>query len=240
MSAQTKVEPIYINANFFMDENKPSSSDPSAPGSSAEAGSDHVDNQQGSAPTDPPQNPTEGQEDVLVLEALSKLAGREGDRAFKSKEDYEKHYKELSSHVGKPKQEVTPPETTPPETPAAPAEKTPEGEGSGVKELTAQVEKSEFLRRHPEAEEDIDMVTRSAGDNDLSLEEAYKRDDLTTLLSDIRAGREKRNSESGIESNQRIGESGPEISDDVRAAASAGDSKAQDEVVNKMVIDKLK
>lgn len=114
----------------------------------------------------------EGQEDVvsesdvenLSLEELNNLAGRK-DNPFKSKEDFQKHYSNLKSFVGKKKEKE---------------EEKPQkvAEDLSTKEELAQLKKDlareKFLSNQPTAEDVVDVVEAYAEKNNITLDEAWE------------------------------------------------------------------
>jgi hypothetical protein len=107
-------------------------------------------------------------QEILTLEKLNSLAGRTGEQAFKSIGDFEKHYGNLKSFVGK-KQETAKPATK-------------ETSGDRYEELKREIEalkaeKSQegFLTSFPEAKEHLDLIEAYAEKKGLSLSEAWEQ-----------------------------------------------------------------
>jgi hypothetical protein len=108
-----------------------------------------------------PQEP--GAEDVggnLTLEEINQMAGRE----FKSKEDFEKHYKNLSSFVGK-KTEDKP----------KPVKEDLTELMAKVSGLEQTVTERDFIYEKPEAKDHLDLVRSVAKANGLSLPDAWEK-----------------------------------------------------------------
>jgi len=110
------------------------------------------------------QKDDENVSDSLTLEKLNQLAGRKGEQAFKSVEDFEKHYGNLKSFVGKK------------ETPKK------ETKDDRYEELRKEIEalKSEktrdgFLSVNPEAKEYLDILEAYAEKKGITVSEAWEQ-----------------------------------------------------------------
>lgn len=106
--------------------------------------------------------------EVVTLDKLNLLAGRTGDQAFKSVEDFEKHYGNLKSFVGK-KQETA--------TPSAKETSTDlyEELKREIDSLKAEKSQESFLASNPEAKENLDIIEAYAEKNGLTLHEAWEK-----------------------------------------------------------------
>lgn len=107
-----------------------------------------------------PQEP--GAEDVggkLTLEEINSMTGRE----FKSKEEFEKHYKNLSSFVGK--------KTEAPK----PAKEELTDLMAKVSGLEQTVKERDFVYEKPEAKDHLDLIRSVAKAEGLSLPDAWEK-----------------------------------------------------------------
>ena len=225
-----------------MEENKPLSANPSESDVSSEAGEGHVENQQANTPEAEAQPSAEQTDKGLNLEDLNKMAGRDGDRAFKTRKDFEKHYGELSSYVGK-KVEAEKVQKAAEAKEEVDAKAEALTEADKIAALNVRLDEESFLRRHPDVEEgsaELDLIKKYADQSNTTLDEAYKEETLSTLLKDLKVGREKRESETAIESNQRLATNEPKLSPEIIKAASMGNTHARREVIREMVLPKIR
>ena len=112
-------------------------------------------------PEETPQEP--GVEDVgdkLTLEEINSMTGRE----FKSKDEFEKHYKNLSSFVGK-KTEDKP----------KPAKEELTDLMAKVSGLEQTVKERDFIYEKPEAKDHLDLIRSVAKAEGLSLSDAWEK-----------------------------------------------------------------
>jgi uncharacterized protein YbgA (DUF1722 family) len=149
-------------------------------------------------------SPDSGEE--INLENLSKITGRE----FKNVEDFQKHYKELSSFVGKnPKELEEKAKKYDEEIAKSKTElKKATTDGSSnedIRELRSKIEEMELLKDNPEASKILSTIKAVATSKNVSMKEAYEQDLKSLLESNIEAERlknEERNS--SVETKSRI------------------------------------
>ena len=215
------------------DEIKPNEANSYGAGTTSEGGSKDENQAQSSEANSNQSSESsteEGQktEDSLNLEKLNELAGRKDDNAFKSLEDFTKHYSNLASFVGKKTEVKT----------EAKEDKSGDGEVASVlSELAASLAEEKFLRRNESIKEgsaEFNLLKKFADGDKKSLQEAYDDEKFQALLKDLTAGREQRESETSLESNQRTGtDSG--VSEDTISKAKKGDMSAQMELVKEVL-----
>jgi len=152
---------------------------------------------------------------VLSLEKLNALAGRSGEQAFKSVEDFEKHYGNLKSFVGK----------------AGKKEEKPvkKETSSEVEELRARLDaieaekkQSEFLSQNPEAKANLDLLEAYAEKSGKSLAEAWEeKKDVFSRAEEV----------ADIKSTNRIAPIRPKDTSQLETLARQGNYEAQAELV---------
>lgn len=165
----------------------------------------------------------EGTEDVdadtlaLTLAELNELSGRTGDNAFKSKEDYFKHYKNLSSLVGKkeePKKEV-------------------KNDGGNddirkeIAELRQTIVEKDFVSENPAAKEHITLIRDVAKSRGVSLSEAYES--VKDIVDSASAYKKER--EVGVNSKNRINPMQSQRLNKLAQNVKAGDRKSEEALV---------
>ena len=171
--------------------------------------------------TDPAQ--AEGQEDVgteeekaeLSLSDLNTLSGREGDNAFTSKDDFEKHYQNLKSLVGdqeaiKARKEQVAPEP---------------GVAEKLADLENRLAEKDFLGDNPGAKDNLDLVKAYADANKLSLSEAWEKTSDKFATS----------GDSKLITNQRINPVKSADTAKLAEAARTGDTNAQERYVAELL-----
>lgn len=140
-----------------------------------------------------------GSEDVasqepegLNLEKLKEITGRD----FKDEEDFQKHYKNLNSYVGKKVQS----EKASPKVDPDLVDKLAE-----IDELKDYVMERDFLDDNPDAKDSLDLVKAYAKDKDISLAEAWEKGGIDKL---VEANKARENElEIGVKSKNRLNSS---------------------------------
>lgn len=140
-----------------------------------------------------------GEEDVesdaadtsLTLTELNELSGRKGDNAFKSKEDYFKHYKNLNSLVGK---QVEPEK-----------KEVKKGDGNDdlrkeMAELKQTIAEKDFVSENPGAKEHLALIRDVSKARGVSMDEAYES--VKDIV--VSASAYKKEREVGVNSKNRI------------------------------------
>jgi len=215
------------------EENKPNDTNSSDAGTTAEGGSKDVNQSQSSdsnsnQSSDSSTGGGEKTEDSLSLEKLNELAGRKGDNAFKSLEDFTKHYSNLSSFVGKKTEEKT--ETK--------EDKSGDGEVANIlSDLASSLAEEKFLRRNTSIKEgssEFQLLKKFADGDNKSLQDAFNDEKFQGLLKDLTVGREQRESETSVESNQRTGVDS-KLSEETIKNAKGGNIGAQMDVVKELL-----
>jgi len=165
---------------------------------------------------------TQEEENVqeLSLAELNELAGREGNRSFKNKEDFFNHYNNLKSFVGKAKKEPK----------SEKVEKVDEVSAlkARIDAMEASAKREGFLSSNPEVKDKLDIIEAYAEKNGISLEDAWKaKQELFT---------NGETSSVGIKSVNRVlpVSSGKDLQQ-LEARARQGDDKAQVELVARML-----
>lgn len=128
--------------------------------------------------------------DSLTLEELNLKAGRSGSNAFKSKDDFFKHYENLKSFVGKQeKKEVNQ------------AEDKSFDVMTKISSIEAKLAEKDFISEVPEAKDYLDIIKAVAKDKQITLEEAWDEN-----LKEIAEGASarKKELEIGVKSKNRI------------------------------------
>ena len=215
------------------DEIKPNETNSYDAGTTSEGGSKDA-NQTQSSETNSNQSSDSGTEggqkteDSLNLEKLNELAGRKDENAFKSLDDFTKHYSNLASFVGK-KTEV--------KTEVKDDKSGDDDISKLLSSLASDVEQEKFLRRNESIKEgsiEFNLLKKFADGDSKNLQEAYDDEKFQALLKDLTAGREQRESETSLESNQRTGtDSG--VSEDTISKAKKGDMNSQLELVKEVL-----
>lgn len=167
-----------------------------------------------------------GGEDVeaAFLQKVSEISGR----TFGSIEDYQKHYKELSSYVGK-KVEVEKKDSE---------EDIPVSNDAinGIKELNERFTKMEFFTKNPEAEKHFDEFVKPLADGKgLSYQEAW--DKIQPLIKSSETLENER--EIGVSSKNRIQNTTQAELQKISSDARKGDPVAQDEFTKKVLLKKF-
>lgn len=144
-----------------------------------------------------------------VLQKLSEITGRE----FKDEEDFKKHYKELSSFVGKnPKQLEEKAKLY--DEQISNSKNRLEGAQTGgassaeIQSLKNKIEEMELLREYPDAYKILNTIRSVASSQQVSLKEAFESDLKDLFQSKLEAERrdeEERNS--SVDSKSRISSS---------------------------------
>jgi len=184
-----------------MEENKPLETD--APEEEKDESLDELFEE---SPEETPKEEA-GEEDVQPAEddfltKVEKITGRK----FKDEEDLEKHYKNLTSYVGKKKEEVTPEAETLPKAP----------QSEGIAELNEKLTKIEFLGDTPEAKSHFEKFVKPIADGDgVSYAEAWE-----TIKPLIAAGEaQDKEKDIGVSSKNRTAPIGnPEVKRLTKAA----------------------
>ena len=156
---------------------------------------------------------------ALTMDDLEKVAGRK----FTSKEDFEKHYTNLKSFVGKANQsEKKPVESTNSSVDAVLAE---------MKELKAQVAERDFMLDNPQAKSALTLVRKVAKADGVSLSEAWEQvKDMA-----VSADEYKKERNIGVNSKQRISPFASEKNKELISQAKMGSPEAKDELVAKQL-----
>jgi len=144
-----------------------------------------------------------------VLKKLSEITGRE----FKDEEDFKKHYKELSSFVGKNPKQLEEKAKLYDEQISNSKNRLDEAQTSGapvaeIQSLKNKIEEMELLREYPEASKILNTIRSVASSQQVSLKEAFESDLKDLFQSKLEAERrdeEERNS--SVESKSRISSS---------------------------------
>ena len=143
-----------------------------------------------------------------VIEKLSEITGRE----FKDEEDFKKHYKELSSFVGKNPKELEEKAKLYDTLKESKKElETAEQKGASSEEVSAlkeKIEEMELLQDNPDTEKILGTIKSVAKAEGVSLKEAYDsklKDLFQSKLDAEKREQEERNS--SVESKSRISSS---------------------------------
>jgi hypothetical protein len=148
-------------------------------------------------------------QEELSLEELSKLTGRE----FKDKEDFQKHYKELSSFVGKNPRELEEKARAYDQRIAETKQtlSTAKSDGASndeIRSLRLKIEEMELLKDNPEASKILPTIKSLADSRGVSLKEAFEGDLKDMFLSKLEAEKQKQEEQNvSIESKSRISSS---------------------------------
>jgi hypothetical protein len=144
-----------------------------------------------------------------VLQKLSEITGRE----FKDEEDFKKHYKELSSFVGKNPKQLEEKAKLYDEQISNSKDKLEGAQTGGassaeIQSLKNKIEEMELLREYPEASKILNTIRSVASSQQVSLKEAFESDLKDLFQSKLEAERrdeEERNS--SVDSKSRISSS---------------------------------
>jgi len=183
------------------------------------------------APEASENTPVEGVEDVetkeaegdLSLEDLNKLSGREGDNAFKSREDFEKHYANLKGLVGD--QEAVKARKAVEKAEANVEENPTDAVAKELAELKNQLAEKEFIASKPEAKKHLDVVKAYAKANDISIAEAWEK------TADNFASRDSKS----LTTNNRINPVSSADNAELAKNARTGNSDSQEKLVEAML-----
>jgi len=144
-----------------------------------------------------------------VLQKLSEITGRE----FKDEEDFKKHYKELSSFVGKNPKQLEEKAKLYDEQISNSKDKLEGAQTGGassaeIQSLKNKIEEMELLREYPDAYKILNTIRSVASSQQVSLKEAFESDLKDLFQSKLEAERrdeEERNS--SVDSKSRISSS---------------------------------
>jgi len=144
-----------------------------------------------------------------VLQKLSEITGRE----FKDEEDFKKHYKELSSFVGKNPKQLEEKAKLYDEQISNSKNRLEEAQTGGasseeIQSLKNKIEEMELLREYPDAYKILNTIRSVASSQQVSLKEAFESDLKDLFQSKLEAERrdeEERNS--SVDSKSRISSS---------------------------------
>jgi len=152
---------------------------------------------------------------ALTMEELEKVAGRK----FSSKEDFEKHYTNLKSFVGKANQSK--------EAPVEKKDSSIDSVLAEMKELKAQVVERDFILDNPKAKGSLNLVRKVAKADGISLSEAWEQvKDLAVSAEEYKKGRDV-----GVNSKTRINPIVSEKNKEMVELAKRGDINAGDALV---------
>lgn len=201
--------------------------------------------------------PAEGTEDVskakdleagaqpseeLTLEEINKITGRE----FKNREEFEKHYKELSSFVGQNPQELKEKAEAFDKMIEDANKIVDEAESTGelekievpseIEEVKRKIEEMELSKSYPEAEKVKETIYSIAQAEGISLKEAYEKHLKDLVTSKLEVEKSKAEEITGIESKSRIapGESA-EISQLIDKVQKTDSLEAKQKLVEKIL-----
>ena len=165
-------------------------------------------------------SPAEGEKDVQenldsepeeesLVKKLSDITGRE----FKDEEDFKKHYKELSSFVGKNPKELEEKAKLYDEQLTKSKDKLEKAQSGGssteeIQVLKDKIEEMELLKDYPESSKILNTIRDVANSRKVTLKEAFESDLQDLLKSKLEA--EKRQEEernSSVESKSRVSSS---------------------------------
>jgi hypothetical protein len=151
---------------------------------------------------------TNASEKEIDMEKIEKVTGRK----FKDLGDFEKHYKELSSFVGKNPKELKEKAESFDKIMADAnhaIKESKEGKSdlneNEVSQLKKKVEEMEFIRDYPESKTHLDIISSFAKGKNISLKEAYE-DHLKDLISSKSESEKAKEQEQfiGVESKGRL------------------------------------
>ena len=163
-----------------------------------------------------------GSEDVesdatLTLAELNELSGRTGENAFKSKEDFTKHYGNLKSFVGKKQVEAKPQKV-----------EKPKDEYISRSQMEAILAERDLISGNQTAKENIDLIRAVAKDKGVSMEEAFKA--LEPTLTAASAYKKER--EVGVNSKNRINPMQSQNLNKLAERVVSGDARSEEALVD--------
>lgn len=166
-----------------------------------------------------------GKENVIggFKEKLEEISGRN----FKDEEDAIKHYKELSSFVGKVGQE----EKTK-EKPEVKEVKQPVTDNDALRAIQERLDRQDFLAAHPDVVDQFELIQTIAKGKGVSYEDALA--DVQPLIDAKKANDEEK--DVGITSKNRIRPASNKDLQALRERAMRGDSSAQEELVKQTLL----
>lgn len=153
---------------------------------------------------------TKEEKATLSLDDLNTLAGREGDNAFKSVEDFNKHYGNLKGFVGDPEAIKARKEQEKVETTDALQE---------VRKLREELAEKSFVASNPDAKNNLDIIKAYAAANSLGLSEAWEK-----ISGNFASG-------NSLKTNQRINPVNSTDRAKLVEQAKSGDANAQERLV---------
>jgi hypothetical protein len=161
--------------------------------------------------------------DSLTLSELNVRAGREGANAFKSKEDFFKHYDNLKSFVGRKE----------------PKEVNQAGEVSDqldikseIFSIKSQLAERDFISEAPEAKDYLDIIRAVAKDKKITLKEAWN-DSLKEIAEGANA--KKKELEIGVKSKNRLNPMQSQKAQQLAELAKTGNTAAQEALLKEML-----
>lgn len=151
---------------------------------------------------------------ALTLEQIEQVTGRK----FDSVEDFEKHYKNLSSFVGKKQATQEEPKTV----------QEPQDNDAKIQAAVKAALEEQSLASNPESKDFLDLAKAVARDKGISLTEAWNKHvkPLATDASEYRKGRDV-----GVNSRTRINPAISKRNEAMMQAAAQGDPQAADALV---------
>ena len=154
---------------------------------------------------------------ALTMEDLEKVAGRK----FSSKEDFEKHYTNLKSFVGKANQGEKKEDVE------TKKDNSIDSVLAEMKELKAQVVERDFVLDNPKAKGSLSLVRKVAKADGISLSEAWEQvKDIAVSAEEYKKGRDV-----GVNSKTRINPIVSEKNKETVELARRGDINAGDALV---------
>lgn len=154
---------------------------------------------------------------ALTMEELEKVAGRK----FSSKEDFEKHYTNLKSFVGKANQSEKKEDVE------TKKDSSIDSVLAEMKELKAQVVERDFVLDNPKAKGSLSLVRKVAKADGISLSEAWEQvKDIAVSAEEYKKGRDV-----GVNSKTRINPIVSEKNKETVELARHGDINAGDALV---------
>lgn len=157
---------------------------------------------------------------TFTLEELNEFAGRKGDNAFKSKDDFMKHYDNLKRYVGV-KQEKEKPEV----------KEASKGEYLTKAELDSYFAERDFISSNPVAKENLDLLRAVAKDKGVSIDKAYET--LKDTLEAASAFKKERTV--GVNSKNRINPIQSAKMKNLVEQAKTGNNQAQDQLIEEFM-----
>ncbi len=153
----------------------------------------------------------------LSLDELNVKAGREGEQAFKTKEDFFKHYENLKSFVGK-KQE--------------PAKSEDVSTKEELAQLKQELAKEKFIGNTPTAKQAISVLEAFAKDRNMSLDEAWSSDEFKSIAE---AFSTKGDNGKTVITNNRINPVQSQRISELATSARTGDSASAEALVKEVL-----